>query len=222
MNNQIIKEKVYSLGAEVCGIANIDRFKNAPKGFNPSDIFIETKSVIIFGKKFLKGIYETSTNVSYTFVRNKLVEKVDDIAFQLAYFIEEDGYKAVPIPSAEPYEYWDSKLKHGRGILSLKHAGELAGIGSIGKNTLLINEKYGNQLWLGGVITNAVLEEDSLTKNFCPNSCRICIDACPQKALNEITIEQMKCRKISASSTDGGGWILSCNICRKVCPYSNK
>ena len=131
MNNQIIKEKVYSLGAEVCGIASIDRFKHSPKGFNPADIFPETKSVIVFGKKFLQGIYEATTNAPYTFVRNKLVEKLDDISFQLSYLIEENGYKAVPIPSAEPYEYWDSNMKHGRGILSLKHAGELAGIGSI-------------------------------------------------------------------------------------------
>ncbi|PKL77464.1 MAG: epoxyqueuosine reductase [Ignavibacteriae bacterium HGW-Ignavibacteriae-4] len=222
MNSIIIKEQIYSLGAEVCGIADIDRFKNAPKGFNPSDIYPAAKSVIIFGKRFLKGVYESITNVPYTFVRNKLVERLDDISIHLSFLIEENGYKAIPIPSAEPYEYWDSNMKHGRGILSLKHAGELAGIGSIGKNTLLINEKYGNQLWLGGVITDAVLEQDPLSIKLCPDNCRICIEACPQFALNGITIDQMKCRKISASSIEGGGWILSCNICRKVCPFSYK
>ncbi|HNW50026.1 MAG TPA: hypothetical protein PKH79_03025 [Prolixibacteraceae bacterium] len=34
-----IKEVAYSLGADVCGIANVERFTNAPKGFHPSDIF---------------------------------------------------------------------------------------------------------------------------------------------------------------------------------------
>jgi epoxyqueuosine reductase QueG len=222
MKSKLIKEQVYSFGAEVCGIANIDRFKNAPKGFNPCDIFPAAKSVIVFGKRFLKGVYDATTNVPYTFVRNKLVERLDDISINLSYLIEENGYKAVPIPSADPYEYWDSNMKHGRGIISLKHAGELAGIGSIGKNTLLINETYGNQLWLGGVLTDALLEQDTFAKKLCLDNCRICIDACPQSALNEITIEQINCRKISTFSTDGGGWILSCNICRKVCPFSNK
>ena len=220
MNSQMIKEQTYSFGAEVCGIANIERFKNTPKGFNPSDIFPAAKSVIIFGKKFLKSVYEATTNVPYTLVRNKLVETLDDISINLSFFIEKKGYKAIPIPSSEPYEYWDSNKKHGRGILSLKHAGELSGIGSIGKNTLLISQEHGNQLWLGGVITDAILEQDSLSKKMCPDGCRICIEACPQSALNEITIDQMKCRQVSSSSTGSGGWILSCNICRKVCPFS--
>jgi epoxyqueuosine reductase len=47
----------------------------------------------------------------------------------------------------------------------------------------------------------------------------LCIDSCPQHALDGITIDQMLCRERSNSYTDGGGLILSCNICRKVCPY---
>lgn len=103
---------------------------------------------------------------------------LDDISFQLSYRMEEEGYTAVPIPSSEPYEYWDSERRHGRGIVSLKHAGQLAGIGCIGKNTLLVNNRYGNRLWLGAVISDAVLEPDGPAENLCPESCRICIDAC--------------------------------------------
>ena len=77
--------------------------------------------------------------------------------FNLLFTIESQGYKAIPIPSDEPYEYWDSENKHGRGILSLKHSAQACGIGCIGKNTLLINEKYGNRLYLGAVITNVEL-----------------------------------------------------------------
>jgi hypothetical protein len=42
----------------------------------------------------------------------------------------------------EPYEYWDDKIPEGKGIISLRHAGELAGVGKIGKNNLLINTTY--------------------------------------------------------------------------------
>ncbi len=118
---------------------------------------------------------------------------MDNISLKLSLKIEENGKKAMPIPSSEPYEYWDSQRKHGRGIISLKHSVQLAGLGSIGKNTLLINEKYGNRLWLGGVITNMKIDSDPLTKNLCPENCQICIDSCPQSALNGITIDQKKC-----------------------------
>jgi len=36
---------------------------------------------------------------------------------------------AIPIPSDEPYEYWDSQNKHGKGILLLKHSVQLSRIG---------------------------------------------------------------------------------------------
>jgi epoxyqueuosine reductase len=154
MKNGKIKEIVFQLGADVCGIANIDRFKNAPEGFHPFDILSDAVSVIIFGKQFPKGTFISKSTAPYTLVRDRLTQDTDNLALKLSLKIEEKGNNAVPIPSSEPYEYWDLQRRHGRGIISLKHSAELAGLGNIGKNTLLINEKYGNRLWLGGVITN--------------------------------------------------------------------
>jgi epoxyqueuosine reductase QueG len=220
MDSNYIKEIAYSLGADVCGIASIRRFDDAPKGFHPLDVYSETKSVIVFGKQFSKSLFEANTNVPYTFVKNKSVELLDNISIKLALTIDSEGYKAIPIPADEPYEYWDTENRHGRGILSLKHLAQEAGIGCIGKNTLLVNKTYGNRLYLGAVISNVELTEDDLIDNFCPENCNICIKACPQEALDGITINQKKCREKCAISTPGGGFIYSCNICRKVCPFA--
>jgi epoxyqueuosine reductase len=220
MDSNFIKELTYSFGADVCGVANIERFEGAPKGFHPLDVYSEAKSVISFGKHFPISLLNANTNVPYTFVKNKLIEMLDNISIQLTFNIESQGYSAIPIPTDEPYEYWDPENKRGKGILSLKHAAQASGIGCIGKNTLLINEKYGNRLYLGAVITNAELTADDLGNNICPESCNICLKACPQSALDGVTINQKKCREICASVTDGGGVIYSCNICRKVCPFA--
>lgn len=222
MDNNSIKAMVYSLGADVCGIADMERFKDAPDGFSPSDIYTDARSVIVYGKQFPKGLFELDSNVPYTFFKNKLVEMVDNISVELTMKIEEEGFTAIPVPSDEPYEYWDSENRHGMGILSLKHAAKAAGIGSIGKNTLLINEKFGNRLCLGAVISDAELIPDELTSNLCPKNCNICLKVCPQSALDGVTIVQKKCREICSSFTEGGGMILSCNICRKVCPFSKR
>lgn len=219
MNNDAIKQYAYSLGAEVCGIAGIESFANAPKGFHPADIFPGAQSVIVYGRQFPKSVFETSTNVPYTLVRNKLMQFIDDLSIQFSFKLEEQGYRAVPVPSSDPYEFWDSENRHGRGILSLKHSAELAGLGCIGKNTLLVNEKYGNRLWLGAVITNAELGQDPITEKLCLDNCSICIDSCPQSALDGITIDQKKCRALSGSRTDGGGLVYSCNLCRKLCHF---
>jgi epoxyqueuosine reductase len=220
MNSNLIKEMAYSLGAEVCGISNIDRFQNAPKGFHPLDIYTEAKSIIVFGVHFPVSLFEVNTNVPYTFVKNKCVEVLDNISIKLTMNIESKGYSAVPIPSDEPYEYWDSENIHGRGILSLKHLAEAAGVGFIGKNTLLVNEKYGNRLYIGAVVTNAELEADDLVDNLCPDNCNVCIKACPQSALDGITVNQKKCREKCISSIPGGGFVYGCNICRKVCRFA--
>ncbi len=149
-----------------------------------------------------------------------LIAEIDQIAMELAFEIEKEGFDAVPIPSSEPYEFWDVERRHGRGILSLKHSAQLAGLGYMGKNTLLIHPQFGNRLWLGAVISNIELMPDALTQTRCPQNCQVCIESCPQSALDGITIDQKKCREICQSSTEGGGWLLSCNICRKACPYS--
>lgn len=220
MDRNFIKQMAYSLGADICGVASIKRFEDAPEGFHPLDVYSETKSVIVFGKEFSKSLFEANTNAPYTFVKKKLSEMLDNISIELTFNIETEGYKAIPIPSDEPYDFWDSQNRHGRGILSLKHLAQGAGIGWIGKNTLLINERYGNRLYLGAVITNAELTEDPLVRKMCPKNCKICIESCPQSALDGITVNQKKCREECISVTDGGGFVYACNICRKVCPFA--
>ncbi len=219
MTSMQVKELAFRLGADVCGIADVERFPNAPKGFHPVDILPETKSVIVFGKQFPKGVFRSKTNTTYMLTREHLLRAVDGIAVQLVSELEQEGFYAVPIPSAEPYEYWDAVNREGRGILSLKHAAALAGLGSIGKSTLLINRTYGNRLWLGAVLTDAELDADEIGKSLCPDGCRICLDTCPQQALDGVTIVQKKCREICFASSEGGGGYYACNLCRSQCPF---
>jgi epoxyqueuosine reductase len=219
LSSETIKEKAFRYGADICGVAPVARFVDAPAGFHPRDIYPGCESVLVFGSRFPTGTFEAQTNCPYTFVRNRMVDKVDGISFRLSGDLESEGVVAIPIPSAEPYDYWDPDRSHGRGILSLKHAGVRAGLGVMGKNTLLLNETYGNMIWLGAVLVPVELEPDPLASYAgCPSECTLCLELCPQQALDGTTIDQELCRARSVSSTDGGGWVLSCNVCRKVCP----
>jgi len=57
MESLHIKAIASRLGAELCGIATVDRFSRAPKGFHPSDILAETRSVIVFAKPMSRTAY---------------------------------------------------------------------------------------------------------------------------------------------------------------------
>ena len=55
LDNRAVKEIMFSLGADLCGIASIDRFNDAPKGYHPLDILSTCKSVISFACRFPVG-----------------------------------------------------------------------------------------------------------------------------------------------------------------------
>jgi epoxyqueuosine reductase len=215
-----IKKISVSLGADKCGIASIDRFKNAPKGFHPIDIYKKCKSVIVFIVQMPTDIILSSNPVPYSHTAYLIYSKLDKIGLDFCKTIQNSDDNAVPIPSDVPYLYWDNVNSHGIGILSLRHAGFLAGLGILGRNNLLINSDLGNMVYIGAVLTDIELESDPIIENIsCPPNCRICLDSCPQKALDGLTVNQKLCRDFSGLNHDRGFSIYTCNDCRKSCIF---
>lgn len=214
-----IKSIVLNLGADVCGIASIDRFEAAPKGFHPTDIYAGCKSVIAFGKHYPNGLMHVSPRIVYNRMMYDINGlEIDRIAYFAALEIEKLGAIAVPVPSDSPYEFWDAERQEGRGILSMRHLGALAGIGALGKNTLLLNKDYGNTLGLGAILTDLELPSDALAEPVCIEGCRLCLENCPSKALNGQTTDQSRCRPNTYTTNARGFAIVECNTCRTICP----
>ncbi|MPM15155.1 Epoxyqueuosine reductase [bioreactor metagenome] len=214
-----IREYILGLGMDVCGFANIDRFSEAPVGFHPRDIFPDCRSVVVLGLALPQGLSKVQPRHIYKHFNYGAPPKVDFAAFKAAKEIERlFGGFAVPLPSDEPYEYWDAENTEGRGLLSMKHAAAAAGLGTLGKNTLLLNEKFGNLLTLGAVLTDLDLPSDSLAENICVEGCRLCLDSCPSRALDGTRANQQKCRSYAYGTSPRGYGTVDCNRCRMVCP----
>jgi len=108
-----------------------------------------------------------------------------------------------------------------------------AGIGGIGRNTILINKEKGSFIFLGAIVVNVEMEYDTpFTEDLCRN-CSLCMEACPTKAINENrTINAGKC--ISWSTIENkneipdffrgkmNDRIFGCDICQDVCPWNRK
>jgi len=214
-----IKELAYELGADVCGIGNIDRFENAPTGFSPLDLFDKCKSVIALGIALPEGLYEVSPRLLYAHFNSKLCLILDDIALKLAKKLEDRfDCHAVPVPSDTPYEYWDAENMTGKGLISMRHTAVLCGLGSIGKNSLLINPGFGTQLAIGAVLTDLKLEPDALQPELCIPGCSRCVDSCPVQAIADRRVNQKLCRMNTYGETARGFGTVNCNKCRIVCP----
>ena len=217
-----IKNILKTLGAEISGVANIDRFKDAPVGFHPADCFIECKSVIVFAKPLPKSMKKVRPEILYNFSKETSIKEIDRISYLASIEIEKMGGEAVPVPCNTPYEYWDSEKMIGKGLISMKHAACKAGIGEIGKSTLLLNPLYGSFLTMGVILTDLDLKSDIEIENVCLSGCRVCIDNCPSGAITKEGVDQKLCRNTSFAVNDKGFTLVSCNKCRILCPVNNK
>jgi len=110
----------------------------------------------------------------------------------------------------------------------------LAGLGWIGKNSMLISPKSGSFFFIGGIITDAELDyTTSPVHDFC-GSCTRCLDACPTQAITDNrTVDSNRCisywtieNKGSAIEDSFSGKfrdrIFGCDICQDVCPWNRK
>lgn len=218
MNSTDIKNFAFQRGAVLCGIAPIERFGDAPKGFSPIDLYPQTQSVISIALQVSKSAMALKTAIPYTVGEILSLQNSHRVAFDLVLYLENKGYEALMVPS-EPYEYWDAERQTGKGLISLKHIAHCCGLGVFGKNHLLYNEQYGSLIRLGAVLTNAHLDaDDMIEKEICKSSCKLCITSCPAGAISESGVDQLKCRSVCQGRTAKDDPIYVCNTCRCICP----
>ncbi len=213
-----IKKMILENGADLCGIASVESFDDAPKGFHPRDVLPSCKSVIVFAKRFLNGTLKCKSTVPYTIVRNILSDRMDKMAVEICSELEKDQIIAIPTGTNGPTVF-DQSTERFRNIVSAKHCAVKAGLGRIGRNTLLITPEYGNMVWLSVILVDVELESDSILEGSpCPERCNLCVDVCPVNAVGDPELNQMDCWNYAFGAENGGDFLIKCYKCREICP----
>lgn len=108
-----------------------------------------------------------------------------------------------------------------------------AGLGWIGRNTMIIHPRFGSHLLLAAVLTNLEIAIDRPFQHDRCGTCRRCVEACPTKAITEerlidsrlcisyLTIE-FGDNIAEELQPNMGNWIFGCDECQDVCPWNVK
>jgi epoxyqueuosine reductase len=132
----------------------------------------------------------------------------------------------------QPFE---ARIYADTGPINERVLARHAGLGWLGKNTLLLNERIGSFFFLGVILTTLDLPATLGNSDVPPadrcGSCRKCIDACPTDALVEpYVMDARKCISYLTIELRGaipeqlrelmGQHIFGCDICQDVCPWN--
>lgn len=175
-----------------------------PEGYRPSDLLPDAQSVFCIGTAVAKGVFRAGPRTEKTYWRTAGVvyRHLDAVLARCAALLEEEGELAVPVFGCFPY---DVKGKGDLwGYMNLVKMAEVSGLGSHGRNGLLINSKAGARLLLGGLVTTARLPDYSTSEHpqaGCPSDCTICHEACPVNAIEfSGRVDRLKCVRYSMRS----------------------
>ncbi len=211
-----VKELARSLGADLVGVAQADSFAKAPKGHHPKDLLRGAQSVIVMAMHLLDASFESAPSREYAITYHVANQELNRIAFQVGRYLQDKGSRALQVPASPPAD-WDRHM----GDLSHRHAGQLAGIGVFGKNSLLLSRKFGSRMRLVSVITDVSLKPDNpLDLDLC-RDCDKCLRACPVGALKgEGIVDKPKClaRHAEVAKELHLGELDICGVCIRVCP----
>lgn len=140
--------------------------------------------------------------------------QLDRLAFMLSIRIQEAGFRALPIAASQVIDF-----QRQIGHVSHRHVAIQAGLGWLGRNNLLVTQKYGSHLRLVTVLTSLLLPEGEVQEFQC-GECVACVHACPVKAIgNEASAYNFRkcfdlldyfCKKKSLN-------LHICGICVKAC-----
>ena len=197
--------------------------RQAKRRKEPSLIMPEARSVVVVLDNYYMpdGELDRQPPRIAKYARGQDYHRVtQDRLSQLAEFLQQNGAKV-------------SRTFADAGPVPERELAQRAGLGWIGKNTMLVNPTAGSFFFIGSIFTDLALEQDEPFDLDRCGSCTRCLDACPTDALvgprlldatrciSYLTIEQRG--PIPDALADRfQGYVFGCDICNDVCPWNER
>jgi epoxyqueuosine reductase QueG len=153
----------------------------------------DCRSAIVFGEEVPYPVFSLQTKLQ-TYVAEKTVKRLDNLAFELSRQLTAEGNFSVPVVAYAPINVHNGKLS---GLLSIKHLAVQSGLGEMGLNAVLMTPRSGNRILLSGVLCSQPLTPVNNSKKKLCTNCRKCIQACPSQAVTENHVDMFRCKNLT-------------------------
>ena len=211
LTSEMIKEKARAYGADLCGIAPIERFADLPIQRDPKSILPEAKTVLGFGFRVPKGLYYCmDKRTQYNNYPNLGVKYIDEelseiFLLKMARIIENEGYDACVQRNVSNLKIKGDKTQNpelidtyelvfaepvapGKAvpdvIMDFAHAARACGLGSVSAKGNVITKEYGPFVRFVFIVTDMPLDPDPAFEEQLCDSCGACAAACPGHAVS--------------------------------------
>jgi epoxyqueuosine reductase len=245
VSSSTIKERARTLGFDLCGVAPavvlpellrlrawLDRgyagemaylHKSAETRADIHNFLPSAQSVIVTATNYYVGAGPTGTPPRQHIARYAWGE---DYHVVLAERLEQ-LVEWIRAQTPEPFE---ARIFVDKHHVQERAFARHAGLGWIGKNTMLINPEIGSYTFLAGMAISLPLAADAPINDLC-GGCTLCIDACPTGALvDEYELDATRCISYLTIEHKGtipetqrasiGDHVYGCDACQDVCPYN--
>jgi epoxyqueuosine reductase QueG len=209
------------LDMDLIGVASVEASGSKELKQRATALLPNAKSVLVLGKEIFKEVVrllkpckeagEAESGELMGVHSDYLNGRLNRGVHELATLFRQKGYPSLPLPAIGP-----SDQRFLSALLSYKHAAELAGLGTIGRHSLLITPTFGPRVRLASLLTAACLEPSPVAnREYCTN-CDACIRVCPVQALQvpkqgeAYSMNKFACRTYRQAG-------LTCSVCMKAC-----
>jgi epoxyqueuosine reductase len=198
---------------------------------NPLEILSECKSILVLATPYIPLLHQGEA-------LGRRAEPVEAVRVA-AYAQGADYHDIIPARMKELVQFIEAQVGGpvknryytDTGPILERDLAQQAGIGWIGKNTLLINPKQGSFFFLSEILLDLALEPDAPFATDHCGTCTRCIQACPtdcilpnrtldaRRCISYLTIE-LKADIPTELRDKLGNWAFGCDICQQVCPWN--
>lgn len=218
-NTDSLRAFVRTIGIDLFGVADITSVRD--EFLLEGSLRDQFNLAVSLGKRLISSVLDDlqdSPTPLYMHHYRQVNFLLDRAALLTAGLIQDRGYRALPIAASQIID-WDNQKAH----VSHKKVGELAGLGWLGRNNLLVNPEFGCRIRLVTILTDMPLAAGAPLAMDC-GECHRCVSSCPALAIKDTkeAFDHRACfEKLKEFRRRGLVSQYICGVCVKACPGSS-